>query len=105
MDARYLHPSARKDNAAAQRALGDTAYLPAEVVGLADRTCCCPAKAVVWITMPPTPARPRGTDLLLCGHHYRVSHHALATASATARELPGTPLDIAAWIRLDHTEG
>jgi hypothetical protein len=67
----------------------------------ADRACCCPATAVVRVTVPPTPARPGQTDLLLCGHHYRVSRLALAAASATVREMPGTPRDIASWIELD----
>ncbi len=102
MNARYLHPSARKDNAATQRGPGETAGPPAEAAGLADRACCCPAKAIVRVTMPPAPARPRATDLLLCGHHYRVSRHALAAASAMVRGLPGTPRDIATWIRLDR---
>jgi hypothetical protein len=32
--------------------------------------------------MPPTLARPHQVDLLLCGHHYRVSQQALAAAGA-----------------------
>jgi hypothetical protein len=39
--------------------------------------------------MPATAARPHPTDLLLCGHHYRVSRHALAEAGATVTVLPG----------------
>lgn len=42
------------------------------------------------------------TDLLLCGHHYRVSRQTLASVSAAVRALPGTPSDIAAWIQLDR---
>jgi hypothetical protein len=30
------------------------------------------------VIMPPTAPRPAETDLLLCGHHYRVSRHTLA---------------------------
>jgi hypothetical protein len=52
--------------------------------------------------MPARPARPRPTDLLLCGHHYRVSRQALAAASAVVRGLPGMPSDIAAWLQLDR---
>jgi hypothetical protein len=37
---------------------------------------------VVRVVMPPTPARPHPVDLLLCGHHYRVSRAALAAAGA-----------------------
>ncbi len=51
--------------------------------------------------MPPTAARPHETELLLCGHHYLASRHALAAARARVRELPGTPGDAAAWIRLE----
>ena len=70
---------------------------PAGPVG---RACCCPANAVVRVIMPPTAARPRETELLLCGHHYRVSRRALAAAHATVRQLPGTPADTAAWIEV-----
>ena len=48
--------------------------------------------------MPPTAARPHETDLLLCGHHYRVSRPVLEAAHAAVREFPGTPSDVAAWI-------
>ncbi len=102
MNARNLHPSARKITATAQRGSGDIAGSLAQAAGPAGRACCCPARAVVRVTLPPTPARPRQTDLLLCGHHYLVSRQALAAASATVRELPGTPPDIASWIELDH---
>ena len=50
--------------------------------------------------MPPAPDRPGEADLLLCGHHYRVSRHALVSAGAIVGELPGTPDDITAWIRI-----
>jgi hypothetical protein len=40
------------------------------------------------------------TDLLLCGHHYRVSRGSLAAAHTTVREIPGTLNDTAAWIEL-----
>lgn len=48
--------------------------------------------------MPPTPARPRETDLQLCGHHYRASRAALAAAGAVVRALPEASGDAAAWI-------
>jgi hypothetical protein len=51
--------------------------------------CCCPAHPVVRVVMPATAARPHRTELLLCGHHYRVSRQALAAASATVTELRG----------------
>jgi hypothetical protein len=49
----------------------------------------CVARAVVRVVMPPTGARPHETELLLCGHHYRVSRAALAAAHATVSDLPG----------------
>jgi hypothetical protein len=39
--------------------------------------------------MPPTPDRPHPVDLLLCGHHYRVSRRALTAAGARILNLPG----------------
>jgi hypothetical protein len=51
--------------------------------------CCCPANPVVRVIMPATTARPHPTELLLCGHHYRVSCQALAAASAAVTELVG----------------
>jgi hypothetical protein len=55
----------------------------------ADRACCCPAQPVVRVIMPPTPPRQHPVDLLLCGHHYRVSRPALAAARARIEALPG----------------
>lgn len=52
-----------------------------------SRACCCPAKPVVRVAMPPTATRHHAVDLLLCGHHYRVSCQALAKANATVTEL------------------
>ena len=54
-----------------------------------DRGCCCPAQPVVRVIMPPTARRPHSVDLLLCGHHYRVSRQALAAAGARIDDLPG----------------
>ena len=102
MNARYLHSSGSKDTATTQRGSGDTVGSPAQAADLADRACCCPANAVVRVTVPPTPARPHQTDLLLCGHHYRISRHALAASSATVCGLPETPQDIVSWIELDR---
>jgi hypothetical protein len=39
--------------------------------------------------MPATPERRHSVDLLLCGHHYRVSRQALAAAGARIEDLPG----------------
>lgn len=54
-----------------------------------DRACCCPARPVVRVIMPPAPGRPQPVDLLLCGHHYRTSRAALAASGATIEDLPG----------------
>jgi hypothetical protein len=54
-----------------------------------SRACCCPAQPVARVVMPPANGRPHRVDLLLCGHHYRVSHQALATAGATVQDFPG----------------
>lgn len=55
-----------------------------------SRACCCPARPVVRVTMPPTAIRPHPVELWLCGHHYRVSLPALLAAGATVDELTGT---------------
>ena len=52
-----------------------------------DQACCCVARAVVRVIMPPAEGRPHETELLLCGHHYRVSHAALSAAHARVEEL------------------
>jgi hypothetical protein len=95
MSARFLNPSARSDNAA-MRPLDDAISLGH---ASADRACCCSARAMLQVLIPPTPARPHRTELLLCGHHYRVSRQALAAAGTTVRELPWIPDSTAAWIR------
>jgi hypothetical protein len=55
---------------------------------LGDRACCCPARPVVRILIPPASARPHSVDLLLCGHHYRASGAALAAAGAVIMGRP-----------------
>lgn len=52
-----------------------------------DQACCCVARAVVRVIMPPAEGRPHETELLLCGHHYRVSCAALSAAHARVEEL------------------
>ena len=54
-----------------------------------DRACCCPARPMVRVLMPATPSRPYRVDLLLCGHHYRLSQWILAADEAVVRVLPG----------------
>jgi hypothetical protein len=101
METSSLYPPAGKDDAAAQPTPGNVASMPAnmaDLADLADRACCCPAQAMVRVILPPTAARPHETELLLCGHHYRVARHALTAAHAVVCELPWTPRDTAAWI-------
>ena len=76
--------------------LFDAAARPGPSAGPSGRACCCVAWAVVRVVIPPTAARPHETELLLCGHHYRVSRAALAAAHATVSELPESD-DPAAW--------
>jgi hypothetical protein len=98
MNAKHLHPSARKNAAAVRRDPG-AATPAASPADIPRRACCCPAKAAVHVIMPPAAGRPGETDLLLCGHHYLVSRQTLSAAGASVRELPGTSPDVAAWIR------
>jgi hypothetical protein len=59
-------------------------------VRLADRSCCCPSRPAVIAVVPPSPGRPHATELLLCGHHYRLSRRALAAAGAAVLAASGT---------------
>jgi len=68
-----------------------------------DQACCCVARAVVRVVMPPTAGRPHETELLLCGHHYRVSRAALAAAHASVHELTGKVADPSAWFHDDRS--
>jgi hypothetical protein len=100
MDARFHHSPASK--AAEATTLAAVSAHQGQVPGAADRACCCVAKAVVRVVMPPAQGRPHETELLLCGHHYRVSRQALAVAHARVDELPGSRDDAAAWFHGDH---
>ena len=80
-------------------------WLSKAPAGAVGRACCCPARPAVRVVMPPCPARPHTTELLLCGHHYRISRAALAAAKAIARDLPETPVDIATWLGLEQADG
>jgi hypothetical protein len=42
------------------------------------RACCCLARPMVKVVMPPASGRPHLVDLWLCGHHYHASRQALA---------------------------
>ena len=83
MNARSLHPAGKGKTAPGL--LHDNT-IGAGTVALGP-ACCCPANPVVQVVMPATAARPHRTELLLCGHHYRVSRQALAAANAVVTEL------------------
>ena len=56
---------------------------------LSDRACCCPARPVVTVVIPAGRGHPHQAELLLCGHHYRVSLAALHAAGAAAYDQTG----------------
>ncbi len=56
---------------------------------VAARACCCPARPVVTVVMPPAPGRPHEVELLLCGHHFRVSQASLHAAGADVYDKAG----------------
>lgn len=66
--------------------------LPGWPIPVASRACCCCATPVVTVIMPPTAARRHSVNLLLCGHHYRVSQAALRAAGATVYDRSGAPV-------------
>lgn len=102
MNARFLFPPAAGNSAAVSEGLGGKAAAPAAEPGdSVDYACCCPAKPAVRVVMPPSPSRPHSTELLLCGHHYRVSRAALAAAQAVVCGLPDTSPDIASWVGIE----
>ena len=96
MNARFRPSSAGQVDGAA--GLFDATAQPGPSVSLSGQACCCVARAVVRVVMPPTAARPHETEVLLCGHHYRASRTALAVAGAVARALLDPSGEVAAWI-------
>lgn len=44
------------------------------------------------MVMLPTASRPRPVDLLLCGHHFRVSQDSLKAAGAAVYDRAGLPI-------------
>jgi hypothetical protein len=64
-----------------------------------SRACCCPARPVVKVIMPPRPHRARPVDLWLCGHHYRASLVSLELAGATVEDFGSVPDEVNA----DHS--
>lgn len=62
-------------------------WRPATDPEVPSRSCCCPARPVVKVIMPPVPGRPHPVDLWLCGHHYRASRATLLLAGAEVEDL------------------
>jgi len=58
-------------------------------LGLADRSCCCPARPMFTVIIPAGSGRRHPVDLLLCGHHYRASLAALLGVGADAYDETG----------------
>ena len=71
---------------------------------LTDQACCCVARAVVRVVMPPTADRPHETELLLCGHHYRASRAALSAAHASVYDLAENFAGPSAWFHDDRSQ-
>jgi hypothetical protein len=63
--------------------------------------CCCPGRPVVRVIMPASVTRPSPVDLLLCGHHYRVSQEAITAAHGTVQVLPERSADAAAALLIN----
>jgi hypothetical protein len=101
MNARFRPSSAGRVEGAA--GLFDATAWPGPVTSLSGQACCCVAQAVVRVVIPPTAGRPHEIELLLCGHHYRVSRAALAAAHATMSELPASSTD-AVWFHDDPAQ-
>jgi len=102
MNARFRQsPAGRTEGAAG---LVDTTAPHGPAASLTDQACCCVARAVVRVVMPPTADRPHETELLLCGHHYRASRAALSAAHATVHEPSGSFADPSAWFHDDRSQ-
>jgi len=83
--------------------LSDATAPHGPAASLTDQACCCVARAVVRVVMPPVADRPHETELLLCGHHYRVSRAALSAAGASVHELGENLADPSAWFHGDRS--
>lgn len=88
MNTRFLRPASGGN--AAPGCLHDDTIGDRDSIPLGP-ACCCPARPAVRVVMPATAARPHQAELLLSGHHYRVSCQALAEAGATVAVLAETP--------------
>ena len=65
-----------------------------------DIACCCPSRPMVRVIMPRTAERANPGELLLCGHHFRLSQWNLAAAGAVAQTMRGDPAEQASELAL-----
>jgi hypothetical protein len=100
MNASFRHSSGGRVEGAA--GLFDATAPHGPAASLTDQACCCVARAVVRVVLPPTAGRPHETELLLCGHHYRFSRAALSAAHASVHELAGNFADPSDWFHDDR---
>jgi hypothetical protein len=95
MSVNFLHP---RTAAAAPRSGQEEPQQPGtyvidwHAVQQTEHSCCCTARPAVIAIMPPNADRPHHTELLLCGHHYRVSQQVLRAAGATLLDIKGAPV-------------
>ena len=69
------------------RVYGDEAAAGARALGPLLRADCCPARPAVRVEL--AGGDRRAAELLLCAHHYRASHRALAAAGARMYDADG----------------
>jgi hypothetical protein len=77
-------------------------FIAGEPGWLAEPACCCPSQPRFRVLMP-VPGALADTDLLLCGHHFRISRLRLAELGALVYDRCDEPLSPAAW-RLGEQE-
>ncbi len=92
-----VRPSHPADVASWLAAARDVLTIDWHAVRRADRACCCPAIPVVVAVLPPAADRAHDTEVLLCGHHYRICRSALAAAHALVVDMAGAPLADYEW--------
>ncbi len=100
MNLRFPHPGAGGHEMASPGAydspeITGARSVPEERLSVPDRACCCTARPVAKIVMPPVSGRPHPVDLWLCGHHWRASRQVLRAAGATVYQVAaptGEPL-------------
>jgi hypothetical protein len=88
---------ARDADASSGTASNAADWSPLHLIESAHYSCCCPAKPQVMAVMPPAAPGGEPVDLLLCGHHFRMSRDALQTAGAVVFDAAGTLLMPMAW--------